>query len=298
MKRVLVTGASGFVGRHALAPLAARGFEVHTAGRTACPAAIWHESDLLAPGEAERVMAEVKPSHLLHLAWDATPGSYWTSDDNLRWTATSLALLLAFQQQGGSRAVMAGTCAEYDWSHEVLSETATPLRPRLLYGTCKDALRRAAESFCAQHGVSFAWGRLFYLYGPGEKTGRLVPLVVNTLSEGRELAFSEGRLERDFLHTADAGDAFAALLDSDVSGAVNIASGETVTLRSVVERLAAALGKSNLVRFGARPEPVGEPLRLAADVTRLRGEVAWTPTRTLEAGLADVLKTEITKAKS
>lgn len=298
MKRVLVTGASGFVGRHVIAPLLARGCEVHTAGRTECPGTTWHEADLLAPGEAERVVSLVRPTHLLHLAWDATPGSYWTSDDNLRWTAASLRLLLAFADAGGRRAVMAGTCAEYDWTHEVLSDTTTPLAPQRLYGTCKDALRRAAASFCAGRGVSFAWGRLFYLYGPGEKAGRLVPLVVSTLGAARELAFSEGRLERDFLHTADAGAAFAALLDSEVEGAVNIASGETVTLRSVVERLAAALGKSDLVRFGARPEPAGEPLRLAADVTRLREEVGWRPAWTLESGLADVLRTHIVKADS
>ena len=159
-----------------------------------------------------------QPTHLLHLAWDARPGLFWTSTENLRWVAASLGLYLAFAASGGRRAVVAGSCAEYDWSHSELDEARTPLVPRTLYGEAKRALHTLLERAAAQSGVELAWGRLFFLYGPHEAEGRLVSDVARALLAGREARCSEGSQQRDFMHVADAGRAFAALVASDVTG--------------------------------------------------------------------------------
>src|SRR5439155_6654344 len=132
------------------------------------------------------LLAAVRPTHLLHLAWIATPGVYWTSPENHRWVEASLHLLRCFAAGGGRRAVLTGTCAEYDWSAAgVCHETQTPLRPTTVYGVCKDELRRRAEEVCRAAGVSLAWARLFFLYGPGEHPARLFPGVVQALRAGR-----------------------------------------------------------------------------------------------------------------
>ena len=117
MKRVLVTGATGFVGRHSPLALAARGFEVHATCLTGTPdtSATWHRVDLLDHAQVDRLLNEVRPTHLLHFAWYAVHGKYWTSTENLRWVESSLALLRSFVDRGGRRAVIAGTCTEYDW---------------------------------------------------------------------------------------------------------------------------------------------------------------------------------------
>src|SRR3954452_23524389 len=141
--RVLVTGATGFIGHHLPELLSSRGFEVATVSRAG-------GVDLLEPGAPERVVAEVQPTHLLHLAWYAEPGKYWTSPENVRWVEASLALLRAFAAGGGRRAVLAGTCAEYDWAHGFCSEGVTPLAPWTLYGPSKHALREMAESFAGE----------------------------------------------------------------------------------------------------------------------------------------------------
>jgi nucleoside-diphosphate-sugar epimerase len=279
LKRVLVTGATGFVGRQSLAPLAARGYEVHAVGR--------QEADLLDPGAAARLIDELRPTHLLHFAWYAEPGAFWESAENARWLAASVRLLEAFAASGGTRATVAGTCAEYDWrGGGLLSERSTLLAPRTAYGEAKNALHDAAERM----SVSLAWGRIFFLYGPHEDERRLVASVTRALLAGLPARTTHGRQVRDFLHVADVGDAFAALLDSEVEGAVNVASGEGVPVSDVVQRLATLAGRPDLVELGAIEAPRDEPPLLVADVGRLRDEVGWRPARSLDDGLRETVE--------
>jgi nucleoside-diphosphate-sugar epimerase len=280
-RRVLVTGAGGFIGRHAVSALRERGFEVRAAGRA--------DGDLLAPGVPERLVAETEPTHLLHLAWDTEPGRYWTSPSNLAWTQASLALYRAFAERGGARAVLAGTCAEYDWSQGICREDATPLRPATLYGAAKHALATAVGAYGAEHGPPTAWGRVFFLYGPGEHPARLVPSVIRGLLARERVAVTHGRQVRDFMHVADVGGAFAALVDHDVEGAVNVASGEPVSLREIVAAVSARLDGDGLVGFGERPVPAAEPALLLADAARLRDEVGFRPRYDLSSGLDDAI---------
>ena len=301
MKRVLVTGGAGFAGRHAIPALAARGFEIHAAGRTKPEGAhAFHAADLLDPGQRRAAVQRAGASHLLHLAWVTTPGRYWQAPDNLDWTAASLDLVRTFREAGGRRAVVAGTCAEYDWTTigGLGAETAAgpghlpesaPRNPATLYGAAKDGLHRILAPYAASAGLSLAWGRLFYLYGPGETPGRLVGDAARALLTGQRLATSEGRQRRDFLHIADAGAAFSALLDASVEGAVNIGSGAAVTVRSILEEIGALTGRPDLINFGARPLGPAEPACIEADIRRLADEVGFSPRYDLQRGLAETV---------
>jgi nucleoside-diphosphate-sugar epimerase len=288
VSRVLLTGATGFVGRHALTALADAGHEVHAVARRRgpdAPGVIWHEADLLAGCE---LVAEVEPEILVHLAWYAEHGKFWSSVENVRWVEASLALLRTFAAAGGRRAVMAGSCAEYEWSREIYPESA-PLRPATLYGAAKHGLHVVACAFCRQADIELAWGRVFFLYGPFEAPGRLVPSLVLPLLRGEPAPMTEGTQRRDFLHSADAGAAFAALADSRVTGAVNVASGEGLELRELAREIARRAGGEELLRIGARPMPEGDPPALLADVRRLREEVGWCPRVELAEGLDGVI---------
>lgn len=292
LKKVLLTGAGGFIGRHCLPILRDAGFEVHALSRAAHETGQgvqWHVVNLFEDGAAEMLLAEVRPTHLLHLAWYAEPGRYWTAPENFQWVRASLALLQAFAAQGGQRVVMAGTCAEYDWRHGWCSEAVTPLAPTTVYGTCKHTLQAMLAAYSRQYGLSSAWGRIFFLYGPHEHPSRLVSSVIRSLLRGEPALCSSGEQVRDFLHVADVASAFIALLDSDVQGSVNIASGEAVAIRDLVERISAKLGHPELLRLGARPTPVEEPPLLLADVRRLKKELGWQPTIGLDSGLDDAI---------
>jgi len=275
VSRVLVTGAAGFIGSHAVRVLEKRGHEVVTS-----------RVDLLAPGAAEELVRQTRPTDLLHLAWYAVPGKFWSAPENLVWVEATLQLLRAFYGAGGRRAVAAGTCAEYDWSGKgPLSESETPLRPATVYGRAKADTFEAAAGF----GGDLAWGRVFFLYGPGEHPDRLVASVARRLVAGEEAPTSEGTQVRDFLHVEDVAGAFAALLDSGVTGAVNIGSGVPVTVREVVEEVARAAGRPELLRVGALPARADEAPELVADVRRLHDDVRFRPRYDLPAGVAQTV---------
>lgn len=285
---MLVTGGSGFVGRAVLGPLVRDSYEVHalcnTGARPQVPGVHVHRVDLMDRAATAELVGRVRPTHLLHLAWYTKPRLYWSSDLNVAWFAASLELLRAFAATGGRRALLVGTCAEYDWSDGVCSETTTPRRPDTLYGVCKNALHEVAAMHAASVGYSAAWARLFYAYGPGEPAVRLVPTVVRGVLEGRTVELSHGAQQRDFLWVEDVGAALARLLGSEVEGAVNVGSGRAMSIRELVATIVDRAGVPADVRFGVRPAD-GEPPLIVADTTRLRAELGWEPSMSLGEGI-------------
>jgi len=293
MKRALLTGATGFIGRHCLPLLAANKYEVHAVSakvpeRTQSDV-YWHQADLLDLRQISELVACVQPTHLLHFAWYMVPGKCWNSLENFRWVQASLTLVQAFALSGGQRIVMAGTCAEYDWKYGYCSEPITPLSPTTVYGTCKHSLQALLDAFTRQTGLSAAWGRIFFVYGPYEHPHRLVPSVIQSALQGKPIRCSHGRQIRDFLHVQDVADAFVALLNSDVSGPVNIASGCPVVLKDIIYKIANKLGQQDLVELGALPTSANDPLLLVGDVSRLSDEVGWRPQYDLDRGMEQTL---------
>lgn len=293
MKRIVVTGASGFIGRFALPLLVKEDFEVHAIlwrGETSQIAGVhWHKVDLMNNPSVLSLLTDLQATHLLHLAWYTEHGKFWSSNKNLQWVACSLNLLNRFVSLGGKRVVMGGSCAEYDWNEEHCSETNTPCNPATLYGTSKYALFKIAESYCLQNDVHFSWGRIFFPYGPGDAASRFVPTVINGLLRQESVACSEGKQVRDFIYVEDVASAFVALLNSELSGAVNIASGENYSLRQIGEMIKGLIDGQGQIRFGAIPGQDSEPALLTADVKRLRDGSNWRPAYHLEAGLTETI---------
>lgn len=292
MKTVLVTGASGFLGSQTIQELIERDYEVHALTHPGGPTVeeggkvvVWHASDLLDEGDRRSLIDEIKPTHLLHVAWYDEYGKYWASTENIRWMDASSDLVEKFAEAGGRRVVVAGTSAEYDWSSGRCNELTTPIKPDTVYGHSKNTLHERLVTLSAEKGLSLGWGRMFFYYGPREQKERFVPSVVIPLVRGQGALCTHGRQVRDYLYVSDAGRAFAQLLDSDVEGPVNVASSEPVELQDIIFKIADILGKRELVDLGARPAREGEPLLFVADVGRLQDEVGWSPRVSLDEGL-------------
>jgi nucleoside-diphosphate-sugar epimerase len=291
-QRILVTGSNGFIGRHLMPILRTRGYEVHGVGRKKTwdkePSVQYHQANLLDFAEARSLVARIKPQAMIHLAWNATPGVFWTTLENLDWVSASLVLTRAFAEHGGSRAVYAGTCAEYDWSEPLLDEIRTPLRPDTLYGASKDALQKILAASSDALGISIAWGRLFFLYGPGEAPGRLIPDIISALRREEAALCTAGTQLRDFMHVEDVAAALVAILESNAVGPINIASGDCRPVHDLALQVAANLGRPDLLKLGARPMRTGEPRELRASTVILNEEVGFKSCRSLEKGLAEL----------
>lgn len=286
--RVLVTGATGFVGRRTVAALATAGADVHGLARGSSPVpdiagVTWHRVDLHEHAAAAAVVEMLRPTHLLHLAWNVTPG-YLTSLDNLSWVASTVRLMQAFARSGGRRVVVAGTSAEYAPVAEPCVEGLTAIAPATLYAACKRAVSEILEHWAPQVGVSAGWARLFFLYGPGESPARLVPQLIRAGMARAPFPMRHPEQIRDYMHVDDAAGALSAFVRSDVRGAVNVASGHAVRLDELARRVGECL-EHPLALEAVPTEPDLLASVAAADVTRLRTDVGFIPRYSLAAGL-------------
>jgi nucleoside-diphosphate-sugar epimerase len=291
--RVLVTGASGFIGSHVTRRLLERGHEVGALVRA--PERAWRlrgelpllrmfTGDLAALGEVEAGLSEWRPDLCIHLAWYAEPGSYAQALENLDSLRASLELLQLLGRIGCRRLVAAGTCAEYDPTIGIYPESA-PTAPTTLYGASKLALSLVARQLAAQEDFTVAWARIFYLYGPFEDARRAVPRLIRALQRGETFAATAGREVRDYLHVDDVAAAFVALGESSRSGVFNVCSGVPVTVRELMETVAGILGRPGLIQFGAIPDPRGQVACVRGENRRLRSELSWAPRYGLRDGL-------------
>lgn len=291
--KVLLTGATGFLGRYVLKALWRRGIDTVVIGRhSPSPPVPFIAVDLLNDPEMNRWLSKVQASHLLHLAWYAEHGKYWTSSLNLRWLEATLRLVEGFCEAGGQRLVAAGTCAEYDWQHGYCREETTPLAPATLYGVAKDATRRLVLGLSEQAHVSCAWARIFFPYGPGEAAERLIPSLWAVFRGQRAPFGIHAEVYRDFIHAADVAEALLTLLTSDATGCFNVSSGQPTRLAELVREIAR--------RCHADPQPVlelapsrpGEPPLLVGENLKLKA-LGWHAHVTLAQGLDDYAQTMI-----
>ena len=266
-EEVLVTGATGFVGRQIVRSLLAQGARVVAVVRPgrvdridtrAELARIVTTEDAFAQSPAWWASACEGVQTVIHAAWYAEPGKYLQAPQNLDCLRGTLDLARGAVQAGVRRFVGVGTCFEYDLSHTVLS-VDTPLKPLTPYAGAKAACYQMLSQWLPLHAVHFAWCRLFYLYGEGEDPKRLIPHLRARLSAGEAAELTSGRQIRDYLDVAEAGARIAAIALGDRDGTFNICSGEPVTVRQLAERIADEFGRRDLLRFGARPDNLVDP---------------------------------------
>ncbi len=295
--RILLTGVTGFIGSHLARLLVGEGHQVFAVVRPKSDR--WRIGDIepaleLIVGDLERIeeiaeeLDRLRPEVCVHAAWRGWSGGAEAAEGNLESLRASLTFARAVLEVGCPRLVVTGTCFEYEIGPERLTEDSA-LRPHDLYGACKHALHLVLEPLARTRGASLAWPRIFYTYGPYEDARRLLPSVVRALLRGEHARTTAGAQIRDYLHVEDVASAIWAVARSPLSGAVDIASGIPVTIRSVAELAASLVGRSDRLQLGALPYRPGEPMVIQASGRRLREEVGWTPRYDLAAGLAQTV---------
>tara|TARA_R110002096_G_scaffold37771_3_gene104696 strand:- start:11547 stop:12464 length:918 start_codon:yes stop_codon:yes gene_type:complete len=292
--RVLVTGAKGFIGREVVVALARLGHDVHAISRSGFAGGrrdfSGHTADLHDPVKTAEVIAAVKPEAVINLAWYVEHGKFWTADENITWLSTSLQLARLSVGAGVRRFIGIGTCYEYDWPDDKsCTEGVTPTANHTLYDTTKDSCRRTLSSFFSQNDTDFVWARVFSPYGPSEPSGRLVASVARALINGERARCSSGSAVRDFVEVRDVGEAIASIAESDVTGVINVGSGQGVSVSQIAVKLGELAGRPDLVELGALPDRAGEPPYIVADTTKLFATTGFRPRIGLDSGLRYVL---------
>jgi nucleoside-diphosphate-sugar epimerase len=277
--KILLTGSSGFIGRNVLQLLSRNEIETVVIGRrspNSQHATHFIPVDLLGEVDFDELVKTAGATHLLHLAWYAEHGMYWTSPLNLRWVDATIKLTEAFCRSGGHQVVIAGTCAEYGWADIKCDEANTPLLPSTLYGISKDATRRLVEGLCREYQVPYAWGRIFLPYGPGEDARRLIPGLIDVFRGRREAFGVNVNAYRDFLRVEDVASGFLTLLQGGANGAFNICSGHPILIGEVVELIARKYKASPQMVLDLSIKKPGEPIYLAGDNNKISA-LGWHP---------------------
>lgn len=296
MTRVLLTGATGFIGSMVTRRLLQQGHTVSIVIRSGSATwriedvlpslhVIW--SDLTDSTSLASELAETSPDVAIHLAWYVESGEYLASPRNISMVAMTLGLASTLATVGCKRFVGIGTCFEYDLALGYLSETSGTA-PSNMYAASKLACREILEHFHRGVGAEFAWLRLFYQYGPYEDSRRLVPSVICRLLRDQVALVTPGEQIRDYLHVADVASAISAVALSSVEGVVNIGSGKPVSIKELVTCIGETTRRSDLVHAGALPYRPGDPPFVCANVERLKS-VGWEPAFTLRQGIENTV---------
>jgi nucleoside-diphosphate-sugar epimerase len=296
--KVLVTGASGFIGSAVALDLAARGHEVGVLLRERSN--VWRlgnaidgmrrlEADLTRSAEVAAAVRDFAPEAVAHLAWSGVANhdrNDWRQAQNVTQAA---ALLEAAVAAGAKHFVACGSQAEYGPRPERIVESA-PLRPTTAYGGAKVATFQLLQPLCAVHGVRFAWARFFSTYGPRDEPHWMIPQLIGRLLRGERPALTEGIQRWDYLHVRDAAHAVTRLVETPAAtGAFNVGSGSPVTVRRIAEMIRDHAAPGAPLGFGEvayRPDQV---MHLEADNARLRDATGWAPRIAIEDGLRDTV---------
>jgi len=289
-KKVLVTGATGLIGKELAQPLFDAGFEVYAITideKNPDNGIHWIKGNLFEENSIKSIMEDIKPEYLLNMAW-CTVGDYLKSDLNYKFLTAGINLLKYFKDNGGKRVVFAGTCFEYKFKDEPLKETDELDPNKTVYTFCKNKLHEIAEYFCKMHNISFGYGRIFYVYGIGEDKTRLTGMIIDKLSHNEEVVIKSGNLYKDYMYSKDIAGAFVALLDSNVEGSVNVCTGKAVSIHDYALEIGKQMGKENLIVF--KDEPSNQPPIIVGDNSRLINEVKYKFHYDLNSSLAEILK--------
>ena len=288
-KKVLVTGATGLIGKELAQPLLNAGFEVYaiTIDEINPDNGInWVYGSVFDDNFIKSVMEKIQPEYLLNMAW-CTTGDYLKSDINYKFLNAGINLLKYFKDNNGKRAVFAGTCFEYKFKNIPLKEEDELDSNKTVYTFCKNELHNIAKFLCKMYDISFGYGRIFYVYGKNEDKTRLTGMIVDKLLHNEEVIIKSGSLYKDYMYAKDIAGAFVSFLDSKVEGSVNICTGKKISIRDFAIEIGRQIKKENLIIF--KDEPSNQPPIIVGDNSRLINEVGYKIKFDTCAAIKDIL---------
>lgn len=285
MKKIMITGASGFLGKYVTEQFAMSGqYEVYaiTSGRRSVEfpkGVIVKNADLLNEKETGDLIEEIQPDIMCHLAWALEDHKFLNSEKNIDWMAASIYMLRHFIKNKGSQVLFAGSSSEYGIGSLGYCETVRG-REYSLYGITKYTFEQFAKTYCESSGVTFVCARYFSIYGPNDlREGRAIPTAIQTLMKGKKFICRVPYNIWDFVYVEDCAKATFQLVEQKCTGCYNVASGKPQMMKDVFRLISEILQCVDLVEYNLDST---QGVSLTADSTRLKeavGDVCNTPLR-------------------
>jgi len=262
--QVLVTGASGFIGRHLVPRLLDKNCDVIIFGRDIKKVKIfdWYKNVDFIPFDFHISQNSFKPkanTSLIHLAWQGLPNydSLFHIEENL---PKSYAFIKDLVRAGVSKVLVAGTCFEYGFQYGPISVKSNTI-PQNSYAFAKDSLRRQLEFLKRDKKYTLQWARLFYMYGQGQNPNSILAQLDSAIDRGEPLFnMSGGEQLRDYLSVEQVADQISKIhLDKD-DGIFNVCSGIPISIRKLVEDRIKERKSAIKINLGYYPYPDHEPM--------------------------------------
>jgi nucleoside-diphosphate-sugar epimerase len=289
--RVLITGATGFIGSHLTERLIREGFEVGILKRENSD--VWRiknlsdkivafDVDLRDTQEVSKAVSHFRPEVIFHLA------TYYAVehkpheiplmvDTNVLGTIN---LLEASKESMVKLFVNTSSCFVYKESENKLRENAD-LSPLNLYALTKIQAEQACSFYAEEYGLKTITFRLFPPYGPADHERRLIPYVIKSLFDGERLKMTTGEQRWDFVYVDDIIDAYFKLLNipnlPEKHEIFNIGTGNVVSVREVVSRIKKIIGSELELEWGAIPHRKNEVWFTSADISKTENFLKWQP---------------------
>ncbi len=285
-KKIIVTGATGLIGKEVLPYLSDKGYEVYpiSSHNQDDKSFHWLKCDLFDEVALKNVFSSIRPEFLINFAW-ITGGDYLTNPINYKYKDAGLNLLKIFKENGGKRAIYAGTCFEYDLNHSLINEK-DKINPKTIYANCKNELNQNCKKYAIENKLSFGWGRIFYVFGHGEKSSRLTAGIINALKNNAEFNLSSPNNFLDYMYTKDIARAFVTFLESSYEGDLNICSGKGIFLKDYALKIQKILGKSGLIKYDEEKTAI---LDFIGDNTKLKS-LGFIQEYDIDSALLEILK--------
>lgn len=285
--RIFLTGANGFIGRH-LVPLLKRHqlFLVEKEDvRLQSPNLSYSRGDLSDLAQWSSQVRDFSPEACIHLAWSDLPD--YSLSKCMENFNTTVRLFGFLKDIGCKKIFSAGTCWEYGNLQGQVREKDLPSKMNL-FASFKAAIRLVGEGLAANNGIDFIWGRLFFVYGPGQREQSLIPACYQAFKNKQVPKINNPSAINDFIYVSDAASAITALIEAPaISGVFNIGSGIPATVAKLCSLVAQGLKANG--RLMQQPSSSNEK-GFWADISLIHKSTGWKPQTSLQKGIEETIK--------
>jgi UDP-glucuronate decarboxylase len=238
MKKLLITGSTGFIGKSLINLFLTKKYKIFALTRKNIKNKNinYIKSDLFDHTKIKKIIKKIKPNYLIHLAWEANPKKFHQSGTNFKWLHSSLNLYYNFCKYGGHRALLIGSCAEYNFNKKILKEDFIKKTDHTRYSLCKETFLDHAYKISKKFNTQLIWARLFWIYGINQKRGRLIPDLIYSAKKSKKIIVKNPSSIVNLLNVKDVCIALYKIFESNITGIVNIADKKNIKVIDIVNK--------------------------------------------------------------